>query len=208
MKKIFTCVIMFIVVFSSVSCTTQKNNTDTNTPALSSSADMQSKGEDSTASIVKPPDNPSLEPSVAEMIKNAQDYPPNYPKFSVTSNDIDISWIRTDANYTGIPGGKVENTNFGADDYVADQALKATDLKPGAIIELHAAEVSGLDHPKYKVFIYDNTNKDDPLVSYPVTKNQMNIPNKAGKYLFLCNVDWGKGDNEIGYWFKINVVAD
>jgi hypothetical protein len=34
----------------------------------------------------------------------------------------------------------------------------------------------------------------------------MIAPKEVGEYLFLCVVDWGKGENNIAYWFKINVV--
>jgi hypothetical protein len=210
MKKILTFISLFLILIISVSCAAQKTSTNKTTANLSSQPDehLKVKAESPTENIVTPPDNPTEEPSLASMIKDAEDYPAWYPRFSITSNNTNISWIRSDTNYTGKPGGRVGNTSFGADDFIADHALKATNLKPGAIVELHADEVSGLDQPKYKVFIYDNTKKSDKLVSYPLTKNQVAVPKKVGKYLFLCRVDWGKGDNEITYWFKINIAAN
>lgn len=210
LKRLLTFIILFLIVLSSISCT--KVNLSKTTPkTLSSQPDGPLKlneAEGTTGNILTAPDNPTEEPSMLTMIKDAENYPATYPKFSVTSNNINIPWIRSDANYTGKPGGRVGNTAFGADEYIADQALKATDLKPGSIVRLDAEEVSGLDKPECKVSIFDKTKKSDQLVLYPSTQSQLIAPKEAGKYLFLCDVNWGKGDNEITYWFKINISAN
>ena len=92
------------------------------------------------------------------------------------------------------------------DEGIALQVLKATDLKSNSVINIKAEEVSGLDKPKYKIYLLNKKMNGNQLVLYPLTENQMIAPKEVGEYLFLCVVDWGKGENNIAYWFKINVV--
>ena len=130
------------------------------------------------------------------------DYPSTYPKFEITYENKSVDWIRGDANFTGKAGGVVGNTNFGADENVAGK-LMATKVMPGSIIKLKADEVEGLDKPEYEIFLYDKSTKNN-LKSIS-GQNEFSAPNQTGEYLFLANVNWGKGDNSISYWFKIKV---
>ena len=77
-------------------------------------------------------------------------------------------------------------------------------MKTGAVIKLKAAEVAGLDKPQYKIYLFDKAGKSGRLTS---SQNQMAAPKEAGEYLFYCDVNWGEGDNEIVYWFKINIPS-
>ena len=40
------------------------------------------------------------------------------------------------------------------------------------------------------------------------TQTNIVLTKKEEEYLFVCDVDWGNGDNEITYLFKLNVVSD
>lgn len=132
------------------------------------------------------------------------DYPPLYPKLEITDGSNPVEWVRGDANYTGDPYVVLGNTNFGADGNVA-RSLKGTTVRPGTTIKFTAAEVKGLDKPKYEVRLF---NRDDMLVEYPTNQNVMTAPEKEGEYIFVLNVDWIKGDNSISYWFKLNVSKE
>lgn len=153
------------------------------------------------------------DPELDRMLKSVRDYPSDYPSFTVSCEGKNISWIKGDANYTGKPHGQVGNTNFGADNNLADKALNAEDVKPGSVIELQAGDVQGLNKPAYNILLFDKSRKVDQLVSYPSNNNEntipgkarITVPNKAGEYLFLCDVNWGNGNNEITYWFKVKV---
>ena len=153
------------------------------------------------------------DPELDRMLKSVKDYPSTYPSFVISCEDKNISWLRGDANYTGKPNGQVGNTSFGADNNLADKALNAEDVKPGSVIELQAGDVQGLNKPAYNILLFDKSRKVDQLVSYPSNNNQntipgkvrITVPNKAGEYLFLCDVNWGNGNNEITYWFKVKV---
>jgi hypothetical protein len=35
----------------------------------------------------------------------------------------------------------------------------------------------------------------------------MLLPEETGEYIFILSVDWGNGDNNILYWFKVFVAA-
>ncbi len=153
------------------------------------------------------------DPELDRMLKSVKDYPSTYPSFVISCEGKNISWLRGDANYTGKPNGKVGNTSFGADNNLADKALNAEDVKPGSVIELQVGDVQGLNKPAYNILLFDKSRKVDQLVSYPSNNNQntipgkarITVPNKAGEYLFLCDVNWGNGNNEITYWFKVKV---
>lgn len=153
------------------------------------------------------PEPTQIPSELAAMTKEAEKYPSNFPKFTVVCKDKSIQWIRGDSNYTGKLGGKVGNTSFGADEVIAEAALKATEVEPGTVITAKADEVVGLDKPKCKFLLFDKNKNGDKFVAYPSTNNQITVPQKEEEYLFVCDVNWGKGDNEITYLFKVKVVS-
>lgn len=206
LKRAFILVTLFLSLIITVACTPEKVN-PYNTPSVSSSQSEVKAKENAAYPTENTKIADTAEQQNIEIIKkDTEDYLERYPEFSITCNDNPITWIRGDANYIGKADVLLGNTDFGADDQVASQVLKGTVLKPSSIVELKADEVAGLDKPRYKVFLFDKSKKDNQLNPYPLTENRFVVPKKAGEYLFLCNADWGKGNNEITYWIKILIT--
>ncbi len=129
------------------------------------------------------------------------DYPADYPKFEIRYDSQQLSWLKGDSNFTGKPGGIIVNTMFGMNEEHND-LLKPNTVKPESELVLVAAAVPGLNNPEYKLH---TLNKDNLLSPYPLNKNTMLAPKEEGEYIFVLWVDWGNGDNSIGYWFKLRV---
>ena len=123
-----------------------------------------------------------------------------YPKLFITYDDKQIDGLLGFANYTGKVNGMVGNSNFGASEKEV-QDLLALQVKPTSIIKIKAEEVKGLDKATYKVSIYDK----DKAIPISINKAEIMVPAEEGEYLYDVFVDWGKGDNNISYWFKIKV---
>lgn len=125
----------------------------------------------------------------------------NYPKVHLIYNNQPIQWVRGGANYTGRVNGKTGNTSFG--NLESLQKLKPTIVKPNSLIYFQAEQVEHLNNPKVEMFLTnDNLSEYE---NYPITDTEMIVPGKEGLYVFSLSVDWGKGDNSIDYWFKLQV---
>ncbi len=149
------------------------------------------------------------------MIAQLKDYPALYPAFVITCGTTKLFWIRGDANFVPDQNVLIGNTNFGADAEVADQALEAAEVAPGAVINLSADEVSGLQAPQFKISEMDIINitaSDEGMRDYPSQNGQLTAPGKPGTYLFSCLVSWpgdAHGDTDtITYWFKVQVKSN
>lgn len=128
-------------------------------------------------------------------------YPSTWPKVEIFNDNQRIYWDRGDANFTGRAGGIIGNTCFGMNEEWVD-ILKANIVKPKSQLVFKAAEVPGLDTPRYTL---QQLNQDNIYTPYSVQQNTMLVPKEAGEYIFILSVDWGKGDNNILYWFKLKV---
>lgn len=130
-------------------------------------------------------------------------YPPNWPKVEILNDNHRIYWDTGDANFTGQPGGIIGNTCFGMNEEWID-ILRTNIVRPGSQIEFKPAEVPGLDTPILKL---QRLNQDNTTSVYPLSQNTMPVPKEEGEYIFILSVDWGKGDNNILYWFKLKVSS-
>ncbi len=129
----------------------------------------------------------------SEIIQN------KYPKIDISCNNTPIEWAKGDSNYTGKPYGLIGNTCFGDDKEL--EALEPTIVEPNAIIEFKAEDVEGLNKPRYTVMIEGDNNS----LLYETNENIIRAPIEENVYTFNINVDWGNGDNEIWYVFKVKV---
>ncbi|MCW2279279.1 hypothetical protein, partial [Heliophilum fasciatum] len=120
----------------------------------------------------------------------------------------DSKWLRGSANYTGVPGGKVGNTCFGGGDSVNEvMALEPAEVKSGSQVDVEADIVKNLDIPRYHLSIVKYSDCELTSVEdYPMSKSGFVVPKTPGLYFFFIEVDWGKGDNSVGYNFKLKVT--
>ena len=130
-------------------------------------------------------------------------YPSTWPKLEILNDNHRIYWDRGDANFTGQAGGIIGNTNFGMNEEWVDK-LKPNIVKPGSKLVFKAAEVPGLNTPELTL---QRLNQDNSSSPYPLHQNTMLVPKEDGEYIFILSVDWGNGDNNILYWFKLKVAA-
>lgn len=128
-------------------------------------------------------------------------YPYTWPKMEILNGNQRIYWDRGDANFTGQPGGVIGNTNFGMNEEHVD-ILRTNMVQPDSPIVFKPAAVQGLDTPKFKL---EQLNQDHSSSVYLLQQNTMRTPKETGAYIFILTVDWGKGDNNISYWFKLKV---
>ncbi|MEN6461467.1 MAG: hypothetical protein ABFC94_08885 [Syntrophomonas sp.] len=129
-------------------------------------------------------------------------YPFTWPKVEILNDNHRIYWDKGDANFTGQAGGKVGNTNFGMNEEWVDK-LKPNIVRPESKLVFKAAEVQGLNTPELTLRRLNQDNSSSP---YPLHQNTMLVPKEDGEYIFILSVDWGNGDNNILYWFKLEVV--
>ena len=127
-----------------------------------------------------------------------------YPKLIITYGDKQIEGLLGFANYTGKVNGRVGNSNFGASEKEV-QELVALKVKPNSIIGIKAEDVKNLNKATYKATRYDTQLGRDKAIPISINKDAIMIPAQEGEYLYDVFVDWGKGDNNISYWFKIKV---
>ncbi len=142
------------------------------------------------------------EKAISGYITSSENIKDKYPKIYISSNNKPIEWAKGHSNYTGKPYGDIGNTSF--EDSEGIERLKPTVVKPNAIIEFKAEEVEELDKPRYKVMLRDGMNH----TLYEINKNTIRVPSREDIYTFNINVDWGKGDNEIWYVFKVKVEGE
>lgn len=155
---------------------------------------MGSRGVNEPASIQSPAD-------LSEININDFAYPSTYPKFEIKYANQTLSWLKGDSSFTGEPGGIIGNTMFGMNEEHTD-FLEANIVKPGSELVFAAGEVPGLNPPAFKLHALGDNHS---LSTYPLNRNIIQVPQKDGGYIFMLNVDWGNGDNEISYWFKVRV---
>jgi len=126
-----------------------------------------------------------------------------YPKLLITYNDKQINGLLGFANYTGKVNGRVGNSNFGASEKEV-QDLVALKVKPNSIIKIKVEDVKRLNKATYKVTRHDAIYDTGEEISILINKDEIMVPTEEGEYLYDVFVDWGKGDNNISYWLKIN----
>ncbi len=131
-------------------------------------------------------------------------YPADWPDLEIKCNSNELNWLMGDSNYSGKEGGQVGNTYFGMNDEHVT-LLKENAVKPEAIILFEPDEVKGLNKPSLELKML---NQDNSISAYPLNQNSMQAPKEVGEYIFILSVDWGNGDNNILYWFKLGVRAD
>ena len=130
-------------------------------------------------------------------------YPSTWPKLEILNDNNRVYWYVGDANFTGEAGGRVGNTYFGMNEEHVDKLIVNT-VTPEAKLVFKAMEVQGLNKPQLNLY---ELNKDNSSSVYPLNQNTMIVPKEDGEYTFILSVDWGKGDNNIVYWFKLRVKA-
>lgn len=150
--------------------------------------------------------NQKASTSSQEPVLSSKDYeyPADWPGLAISNDGKRLQWLRGDANYTGQAGGRVGNSNFGMSEGHID-LLPVNEVKPEAIIQFAADEVSGLNKPEMEL---QKLNKDNTFSVYPLQQQSMTAPKEAGDYTFILSVDWGNGDNNILYWFTIKVKTN
>lgn len=126
-------------------------------------------------------------------------YPSTWPKLEILYGDKQLSWIRGDSNFTGEPGGVIGNTMFGMNEEHLEQ-MPTNPVEAGAELCFMADEVPGLNQPVFQMQIL---NQNGTFSSYPINQNTILLPEKTGEYIFILSADWGNGDNNILYWFKV-----
>jgi hypothetical protein len=131
------------------------------------------------------------------------EYPSTWPKLEILHDDKQLLWVRGDSNFTGEPGGVIGNTMFGMNEGHVDKMI-SNPVEPGSELIFVAAEVPGLNKPVFEMQIM---NPDNTFSPYPINQNTMLLPEETGEYIFILSVDWGNGDNNILYWFKVLVAA-
>lgn len=129
------------------------------------------------------------------------EYPEGWPKLVITCDQEELQWLMGDANYTGRAGGQVGNSYFGMNEEHVS-VLPVNVVKSAATIEFAADEVPGLNKPNYYLQILSPENA---YTTYPLQQNSMTVPKETGEYVLILQVDWGNGDNNINYWFKLSV---
>lgn len=130
-------------------------------------------------------------------------YPPDWPKLEIFADYKRIYWDRGDANYTGQAGELIGNTSFGMNEEWID-ILRPNIVRPESQLVFKAAEVPGLDPPRYTLQQYS---QGRAYILYPLQGNIMTAPAEEGEHVFILAVDWGRGNNTILYWFKLKVAA-
>jgi len=131
-------------------------------------------------------------------------YPSTWPKFEILYGDKPLSWVMGDSNFTGKAGGRVGNTCFGMNEEHAHK-LEPNMVKAGSELLFKADEIPGLNEPQYKLQIL---NQDKSYSPYPLNQNKLLAPKEEGEYIFIISVDWGNGNNNILYWFKLKVTME
>lgn len=127
------------------------------------------------------------------------------PKVHITYENKPIEWLQGDATFTSEVNG-VSNINyFGAK---REDALKlyTVTVKTYSTLNITADAIQGLSKPKISAMLYNNKGE---ITSYKLLKNNsLNFDVQDREYVWMLYVDWGKGENNSIYWFKINAVKD
>ena len=144
----------------------------------------------------------TLEESPTDISIDHFEYPSTWPNLEILYGNKQLSWVRGDSNFTGEPGGVIGNTLFGMNEEHVDK-MNSDTVEPGAELIFIADVVKGLNKPVFELQIMNQNNTFSP---YPINQNTMFVPKKAGEYIFILSVDWGNGDNNILYWFKVLVT--
>lgn len=133
--------------------------------------------------------------------KMLTEYPSGWPQLEISCGDKIIPWVRGDSNFTGKVNGIIWSTLFGYDEIRAE-TINPVEIKVNEVIKFNADQVKGLNKPQYSIWLLNKNKKRD---TFPIKENSITVP-EEGEYIFNLFVDWGKGDNNISYWFKVDAV--
>lgn len=129
------------------------------------------------------------------------------PKVYISDGEKSIGWLQGDATFQTKTNKGTEFTYHGAN---RKEALKlpGVRIKDYSIVTITADSIDGLHTPKISAMLYNAQGK---IVNYTLFDKKYGLSmdfSIAGKYLWMVYVDWGKGNNNSIYWFKLNVFKD